>query len=259
VALRAAQLSVLNTLLCRKRGTAREVLSHSLEDDMGERIVNMFGEGVGRILAFLPNLVSAIVILAVGYLISRLLAAITYRVFERLQFDRFVSRRVHQRLGETRSPTGTLRSLVYWIGLLVTFSLTARALGLNSLAIGINRILAFIPQVVVAGIIVLIGVGIANFVGRLLLDSHIWVQRGAKGAILIFASFMALDELGIARGIVTSTFVTLLAAFAIALAIAFGVGNIRLAGEYTRRRVERGERARSLSEPEERPYEPQPH
>lgn len=223
---------------------------------MGQRIVNMFGEGVGRILAFLPNLVSAIVIFVVGYLVSRLLAAVTYRVLERLHFDHFVSRRVHQRLGETRSPTRTLRSLVFWLGLLITFSLTARALGLNSLAFGINRILAFIPHLVVAGVIVLIGVGIANFVGRLLLDRHIWVQRGAKGAILIFAFFMALDELGIARGIVTSTFVMLLGALAVALAIAFGVGNIRLAGEYTRRRVERGERERPLPEPEERPYEP---
>jgi hypothetical protein len=225
---------------------------------MGERIVNMFGDGVGRILAFLPNLVSAVVILVIGYLVSRLLAAVTYRLLERLHFDRFISHRVHDRLGD-RSPTLTLRSVVYWLGLLVTFSLTARALGLNSLSYGINRILVFIPHLVVAGVIMLIGVGIANFVGRLLLDSHMWVQRGARGAILIFALFMALDELGIAHGIVTSTFVTLLGALAVATAIAFGIGNIRLAGELTRRGVDRAERTRRLNEREERPYEPQPH
>src|SRR4051812_6731943 len=96
---------------------------------MGERIRIFFADGIGRITAFLPNLVSAILILAVGYGLSRLLAVVADRVLSRAGFDRFIARRVHHRAAE-HSPSHTVGAVVFWLGMLTTLSLTANTLGL---------------------------------------------------------------------------------------------------------------------------------
>jgi hypothetical protein len=70
------------------------------------------------------------------------------------------------------------------------------------------------------------------------------VAQVAKVAILTLAVFMALDQLGIARNIVTTAFTVILGAAALAAGLAFGLGNRELAGEYMRRWVDRAEKTR---------------
>jgi hypothetical protein len=202
---------------------------------MGEQIKTYFSLGIGRITAFVPELLSALAILAVGWGLSRLLASLTQRLLMRVRFDRFMTERVHAR-SAGRSPSEVVGSVVFWLGMLISFSLAARALHLDALATGINRILEYLPQVFVAAIIVAIGIGVANLVARLLEGTvQPPVVKAARVAIIVLASFMALDELGVARGIVMTIFAFALGSAAVAAAIAFGVGNRQLAGEYTRR------------------------
>lgn len=230
---------------------------------MGEQLVSNFWAVVGRIVAFLPSLISGLIILAVGYLVSRLVGRVVARLLARTRFDQFSTERLRYRPADAhRSASATVGRVVFWLGMLVTLSLTADALGLATLSVGLNRILGFVPNFLVAAIIVGVAMVLANLAANLLGDvGHGWASKVARTAIMVFAAFMALNQLGIASNIVTTAFVLLMGAIAVAAAIAFGVGNISLAGEYTRRWMSRGRerferrRAERYGEPPEyRPH-----
>lgn len=203
---------------------------------MGARISSYFADGVGRIVAFLPHLVSAVIILAVGYGVAVLLRMLTRRLLHGAGFDRFVERRVHPKVASKGSPSAGAGGVVFWIVMLAAFTMASRALGLDTLTAGLSRILGYVPRVLVACAIVVIGAAVGRLLGSLVADvSNRSVAGVARGAVIALAIFMALDELQVARGIVLTAFTLLLGAAAVAAAIAFGVGNRDLAAQYTRR------------------------
>lgn len=216
-----------------------------------EQARDYFASGLGRIVGFLPSLVSAIVIVAVGYLLSRLADGLVRRLLARAGFDRFAAR--HFPATGRRTASSIAGSTVFWLGILITASMAANSLGLGTLSAGINKVLGFIPNVLVAAVII----GIAIPIGRLLAGlvggvTNRSLARAVQAAVLVFAVFMALDQLGVSRTIVTTTFTALLGAVAVAAAIAFGVGNIGMAREMTGRWVRRSEARRQAAVAPER-------
>src|SRR5688572_5284073 len=114
---------------------------------MGERIADHFSNAVGRIAGFLPELISAALILVIGYLLSKLAGGVVRGVLARTRFDSFVHKRMDRRrtlarepervpVEPRRPPSTIVGSLAFWIGMLITLSLTARTLRLESLAVG---------------------------------------------------------------------------------------------------------------------------
>jgi hypothetical protein len=132
--------------------------------------------------------------------------------------------------------------IVYWVLALVTVGVAVDALHLAWLSAGVARVLAYLPHVLAAGAIAVVGYVAGNFVYRKLASgeaaSLLW-GRLVRGAIFALAGFMALQELGIATAIVTIAFTVALAAMAVAGALAFGLGNRELAGRVTRDWYER--------------------
>lgn len=212
---------------------------------MGEQIGNYVAAGLGQIVAFLPHLVSAAIILIVGYALSRLVGSVVSRLLGRAHFDGYIARRLHSKASSPGRPASrTVGSAVFWLGMLVTLSLTTRALNLATLSNGLDRILGYVPRVVVAAFIVGIAIAVANVLADLISDvSSRWVARGARVGIITLSVFMALDELGIARNIVMMVFAAVMGAAAVAAAVAFGIGNIDAARDFTRRLERRNRRA----------------
>jgi hypothetical protein len=205
--------------------------------------------GLGRIVAFLPDLLSAAIVVVIGYVLSRLAGSGTRRLLARTRFDDFAARRLHRQAGGIKGSTSAaMGSVVFWLGLLITASIAANSLGLTALSSGINRILGYVPNLVVAAIILAVGAVVSRFLAGVIGASAGGVAaRAAQVAVFVFAGFMALDQLGVARNIVTTTFVAILGAAAVAGAIAFGIGNISTAREHTQRWLRRGE-ANKLAE-----------
>ncbi|HTP24563.1 MAG TPA: hypothetical protein VMK12_02740 [Anaeromyxobacteraceae bacterium] len=230
---------------------------------MAEQIRAYLTTGLGEVVAFLPNLISAVVIFVIGYLFSRVVAAVVRRVLVRTSFDAFTARHLRPSGAGMRSPSATLASAVFWLGMLVTLSLTANSLRLATLTAGINEILAYVPRVIVAAIIVAVAIAVGNVLGDMMRGmGTVWLSRACRIAIIALAAFMALDQLGVARTVVTTTFAALLGAAAVAAAIAFGVGNIPLAREYCSRWAHQeegqlGERT-AADEEMEQPRPPEP-
>ena len=227
-----------------------------------EQLRNSFYSAVGQVADYLPHLLSAIIIFAVGYLVSRAVGALVRRGLQRTGFDRFVARRLHPRASTEQAPASrTLGTGVFGFGMLVTLSQTAQALRLNSLAAGLNSVIAYIPRVLVAAIIVGVAVAVARFLADMVADvTSRWVANGVRIAVIALSVFMALDQLGVASNIVTTAFVALVGAAAVAAAIAFGVGNIDLARDYSRRwrrEAEAEEAQRIIERPGAGPLSPE--
>jgi hypothetical protein len=130
----------------------------------------------------------------------------------------------------------------------------ATALGLESLASVFSDLVGYIPSVIAAIVIILVGIVLGGFVGGLIAASAGALHGGralarvGRGGVILLAIFMALQELGIATDIVTTAFAILFGAIALAMALAFGLGNRELAGQVTREwyeqyRLERDEAA----------------
>ena len=200
---------------------------------MGEQLRNFLSQVVG----YLPALLSGIVILVVGYFVSRLLGNVASRLFHRAGLDRFVSHRLRPGAAPPRrSASSAAGGAIFWIGILATLSLASQALGLVTLSAGLNQILAYVPRVLVAALIVAVAIAVANVLADLSSKvTSAWVGRGIRVAVITLSVFMALDQLGIARNIVTVAFIAVVGAAAVAAAIAFGVGSIDVARNYSQR------------------------
>jgi hypothetical protein len=141
-----------------------------------------------------------------------------------------------------------LAKLIFWLVMLVVILLASTALGLESINQMFGMMLSFIPTLIAAIVIVILGMIMGEFVRGLILASAggvagvPTVAKIAKGAVVLIAIFMALQQVGVAEEIVTAAFTLILGAVALAVGLAFGLGNRDLAGEITRRWYEEGQR-----------------
>jgi hypothetical protein len=187
-------------------------------------------------LAFIPKLLGALVILLVGWLIARVVYSLVVRglrlvhfnqIADRAEIDQFLAR-----AGVRMDPAMVVGKLVYWFLMLIFIGAAFNAFGLPQVTDMVNRILAFIPNVVVAVVVLLLGALAANFVGNLVRGASGTAHLGdpnliatfARAAVLVFASLIALDQLNIAPAIINSLWMAVLGMFALAGALAFGLG-----------------------------------
>ena len=207
------------------------------------RITDMLAAALGKAIAFIPNFVAALVILAIGLFVAGILGRLTQRGLTAIGLDRRrpVRELVGQQMPLERLPH-TGGRIVYWVLALVTVGVAVDALHLAWLSAGVARILGYLPNLLAAGAVVAVGYLVGSFAYRKVMGTRgasTFLARLARGAIFVFAGFMALQQLGIATAIVTTAFTVVLSAMAIAGALAFGLGNRELAGRITREWYER--------------------
>jgi hypothetical protein len=211
---------------------------------------NMLSIALARVVAFLPNLFAAALILLVGLVIASILARITRRVLQSADLPR---RRFAHRLIENERLLAhlpvTLGRVVFWPLALITIGLAIDALNLSWLSAGMARVLEYLPNVLAAAVILIGAYLLANFLSRRASAvrpgypaPRFWPEILRIG-VYVVAGFMALQQLGIATRIVTSAFIIGLGGLVLAASIAFGLGNRELAGRimrdwYERRRGE---------------------
>jgi Mechanosensitive ion channel, conserved TM helix len=208
--------------------------------------------GTERIGTLVPALAGAVLILLTGYFLARQVQRWADDTLKRLDFNKVAHAggldEVVERTGSRLDPVRALAKLIFWLVMLVVILLASTALGLESINEMFGMMLAFIPTLIAAIVIVILGMIMGEFVRGLILASAGNVAgvptlaKLAKGAVLMIALFMALQQVGVAEEIVTSAFTLILGAVALAVGLAFGLGNRELAGEITRRWYEQGQR-----------------
>jgi hypothetical protein len=194
---------------------------------------------------FVPALFGALIILFAGYLLAKLVERGTERVFRRMRLNYLLERggvmQAVERSGSHLNPSRVLANLVFWFVMFVVIMIAANALGMETLADVFSELVGYIPSMMAAIVLLIVGIVLGRFVGGLILASAGAIQGGPTlarvgrwGVIL-----MALQQLGIANEIVVTAFAILFGAVALALALSFGLGNRELAGEVTRAWYER--------------------
>jgi hypothetical protein len=202
-----------------------------------------------NVITFVPKLLAALLILLVGYFVAKAVAGILNKVLERVGFDRVVERGgVRQVLARSKyDPSDILAKLVFWTIMLLVLQLAFGVFGSNPVSDLLSGLIAYLPNVFVAILILVIAAAIARAVTDLLSNLLGTVQGGqvlAKGAgvaILVFAIFAALDQLNIAPRIVTGLWYALLAAVVGSVIVAVGGGGIRTMQRYWERAAGRAE------------------
>jgi Conserved TM helix len=209
--------------------------------DFSQRLQASFAQVFGELI---PALLGALIIVFAGYLLARVLEKLVERFLRRIRLNSLLERggvtQAVERSGSEVNPTRVLSNLVFWLVMFAVILIAANALGLQSLANVFSELVSYIPSVIAAIVIILIGIVLGGFVGGLIaaavgaMHGGRALARIGRGGVILLAIFMALQELGIATDIVTTAFAILFGAIALALALAFGLGNRDLAGEVTR-------------------------
>ncbi len=187
-------------------------------------------QGLGNFFEFIPQLVGAIIILIVGYIVAKILQAVVGRFLKAVGFDGWMERsgikQFFDRAQTNQTPATILGKLVFWFVFIIAITMATDALGISQVSEVFAQLIAYIPNIIAAVLILVLAGLLAQFVSGLV--------RGATGvdilgtvaqvAIIVYAVFAALTQLGIAVQLTAPTFLILLGAVALAAAIAFGWG-----------------------------------
>jgi Conserved TM helix len=211
----------------------------------GEAVMLSVTEALQNFLGFLPALVGALLILILGWIISGLLAGLVERGLKAIGFERAAQSTgisdFVQRSGSSWTASAIVAEIVKWFIRLLAIQAAASVLGLTQISQIVNAILLWLPNLVVAIVIVVIGALIAKFVSGVVRGST--SQMGftnpnllasvAYYAIVVFAVMAAIDQLGIAETVVDTLFIGLVAMVVLAAGLAFGLGGQQTAAQIT--------------------------
>jgi hypothetical protein len=215
-----------------------------------ETVTGPLRQGLSSFFEFIPALIGAIVILIVGYIIAKVLQAVVSRVLKAIGFDGWMEKsgikQFFDRAQTRETPATILGKLVFWFVFIIAITMAADALGISQVSQVLAQLIAYIPNIIAAILILILAGLLAQFVAGLV--------RGATGvdilgtvaqaAIMVYAVFAALTQLGIAVQLTAPTFLIVLGAVALAAAIAFGFGAQGVARDIVEKAYARRDEAR---------------
>ncbi len=202
---------------------------------MVDDIQDAFSDVVTDIIDVIPRLVAAIAFLLVGMFVARFVVNLAHRALKAVNFDSWVDRSglggFVERAGYPDSGFLIAR-IVGWIITLVFIQLAVRALGVDSIETLINDLVACIPHVLVAIILIIITGMAARFARDTLSPTLSDVTAGGLVlrvitiAIWVIGGMMAIDELGFGEDIVDQLWTAITTGLVAIIVIKFGIGGI---------------------------------
>ncbi|MBV9270259.1 MAG: hypothetical protein JO165_04140 [Candidatus Eremiobacteraeota bacterium] len=200
-----------------------------------------------RLMAGIPTILGAIALLVIGWIIAGIIGGLITRLCRAIHVDTVADRiGVNNFLARARArlrASDVIGELFKWVIRLMFIEMAADQLGLHQITLTITAILAFIPNIIVA--IVILGVGL--FVAQLVaggvrataseagMSNADALAKLASWAVMAFAIIAAINELNVAPIVVNTLYIGLVAALALALGLSFGLGGRDVAGRYAER------------------------
>src|SRR5215210_3128116 len=221
--------------------------------NMSDTLFQPLQNALSTFLSYLPQLIGAIVILIIGYIVAKVLQAVVGRVLQAIGFEGWMEKggikQFFDRAETNQTPVSILGQLVFWFVFIIALTMAADALGISQVSVILGQLIAFIPSIIAAILILILAALLANFVSG--------IVRGATGsgllasiaqyAIIVYAVFAAITELGIAVELTAPTFLIVLGAVALAAAIAFGLGGREVAQDILQKAYNRSDQVRGGS------------
>ena len=202
---------------------------------------DLWEETLGAVVMWLPNLVGALALLIIGWLVARFVQFLIGGLLRRLRLDALTERvgisRTLSNAGMDSSVSNLMARLAYWLILFVFILAAAESLGLIGIVETLNQLVGYLPNVLAAAIILLLGSLIAQVVGDALREMAIRADIAAgpllgqvvRYTLLTFTIILALAQLGIQTDLLIIAVSSFLISASLALALAFGIGSRDLA------------------------------
>lgn len=217
--------------------------------DWSSSIITGVTAGFSQLIGAIPFIIGALILLIVGWFVASIIGGVVGKLAHAAHFDHIGDRTgINDFLGKTGSkvtPSGILGKVIKWAIFLIFVELAAEQLRLPQVTQIIDRALAFIPNIVVAILIVLVGAWLAQLLGGVVRGALLEAKIGGAnalsqvtyGAVLAFAIIAALNQLQVAQIVIDGLYLAVLAALALAFGLAFGLGGreaaAQLANEWT--------------------------
>ena len=222
-------------------------------------IAQSLQQGLDSLIGFIPNLLGCLAILLIGYLAARLVKLLVAKLLTAVGLDRALrgsqAGAYVERMSPDARPSRLVAVVAFWFIFIYAIAAAIGALRIPALTNFMGNVQNYLPNVIAAVLILVIGVALAGAAGslieRLMGDTPggRMARAVAPTVVLAIVVFMVLSELRIATAIVTTTYIALVGMLAAAGALAFGLGGRELAGQmmrdaYDRSGDERGARPR---------------
>lgn len=222
-----------------------------------EKQLNLFWESTqqffNEIAVALPQIIGALLILLIGWIIARVLKKLIIRGLKLVRFNYLTEKSGIEKFlsdgGVKVSSIDIIGTLVYWIIMLVVILATLNSLKLTAASTLFNEIMLYIPNIIVAIIVLILGIYSARIVSQVLITSlknmkettAVIIGRIAYYAIIVLTVFIILGQLNIADEIATSAFIILFGAICLAFGLAFGLGGKDWAADIIKKYLNKGD------------------
>ena len=206
-----------------------------------DTLIDSFRNAFSMVLSAIPRILGFIIIVAIGWFVSSLLARAVIGLLRAIRFDELMQRsglaEFANKMGTGLDSAGIIAGLVKWLTRIVVLLVAFDVLGLPAVSDVMRQLLLWLPNLVVAIFVLFIG-GIAaralgNFIRGATAESGFTnpetLANVVRTTVWAFAIVVAINQLGIATNLITTLFTGFVSALAIALGLAFGLGGRDLA------------------------------
>lgn len=196
-----------------------------------------------RVATALPDLIGALVLLVVGYVLAKVLAWVAERALARMGVDTLSERTgiqsIAERLGWRKPLSGIAASLLFAFVFLAFVLAAGDALRLSVAATAITQVMLFLPKLLAALVVLLCGLVVASWLSKRVrataegmdIDYASTLEKAVFGVLAALVVLLAVDQLGMRIILVQEIIGIVLAAFGLALAISLGLGTRDLSGQ----------------------------
>jgi len=200
-----------------------------------------------EVMSFIPELIAAILIVVIGWIIGGVLGGVVAKLFKTFKLDQALDKAgvddLSHRAGYAFKPAKFAGGLVKWFIILGFLTVALNILGLDAVTEFMGEILAYLPKVLAAALILFVGLIAAKAVQAIVeaaIRSSKTIDSGAAGmignvtyyAVIAFAIMAALNQMNIASELIQILFTAITGALALGFGLAFGLGGKDTAAQY---------------------------
>ncbi len=213
------------------------------------------------VAAFIPRLFGALLVVAIGFVVAKLLDTLVSKVLAKVGLDRLVGgtgvTKLLGRAGIRLPVSALLGKIIYWFVLLIFLVSAAESLGLARVSATLDMLALYVPKVFGAGLILLVGILLAQLVNGLVrgaaegvgLEYASGLGRIAQGLVIVIIISVSIGQLEVKTELLNYVIAIALISVGLAVALALGLGSRGLvsqilAGIYVRELYEVGQRVR---------------
>jgi hypothetical protein len=202
-------------------------------DDLATAVSTALLNSIAAFINYIPSLVGGLVVLIVGLVVAAVAYRVVFGILKMFQVEKFLARYGLVKLeGHNVDWSEILAELVRWCLIIIFLVPTLQAWKLDAVNVVLNRVILYIPNVIVAVVLAIVGMVFAKLAYRLAhgasqnMGTHLAHSVGlvAQWSIMIFVGFLVLHQLGVAQELLRILFGGIVAMFTIAGGLAFGLG-----------------------------------